>query len=70
MDVESEIRDLKRRVGELEGSFGFRTAQVRPTSCSQPPNVGLRISPQPKLIPTLSTPPILRSPLPVMGRIS
>jgi hypothetical protein len=23
MDVEVEIRDLKRRVGELEGSFGF-----------------------------------------------
>ena len=29
MDVESEIRDLKRRVGELEGSFGFLTGQVR-----------------------------------------
>ncbi len=29
MDVEAEIRDLKRRVGELEGSFGFRTGQVR-----------------------------------------
>jgi len=23
MNVEAEIRDLKRRVGELEGSFGF-----------------------------------------------
>jgi hypothetical protein len=29
MDVESEIRDLKRRVGEFEGSFGFRTGQLR-----------------------------------------
>jgi hypothetical protein len=29
MDVESEIRDLKRRVGELEGSFSFLTGQVR-----------------------------------------
>jgi archaellum component FlaC len=29
MDVEAEIRDLKRRVGELEGSFGFLTQQVR-----------------------------------------
>ena len=29
MDVESEIRDLKRRVGELEGAFGFLTGQVR-----------------------------------------
>jgi hypothetical protein len=29
MDVEAEIRDLKRRVGELEGSFGFLTQQIR-----------------------------------------
>jgi len=29
MDVEAEIRDLKRRVGEMEGSFGFLTEQVR-----------------------------------------
>jgi septal ring factor EnvC (AmiA/AmiB activator) len=29
MDVEAEIRDLKRRVGELEGGFGFLTQQVR-----------------------------------------
>lgn len=29
MDVEAEIRDLKRRVDELEGSFGFLTRQVR-----------------------------------------
>ena len=29
MDVEAEIRDLKRRVGELEGSFQFLTHQVR-----------------------------------------
>jgi tetrahydromethanopterin S-methyltransferase subunit G len=29
MDVEAEIRDLQRRVGELEGSFGFLTGQVR-----------------------------------------
>src|SRR3974390_2972049 len=29
MDVEAEIRDLKRRVSELEGSFGFLTEQVR-----------------------------------------
>jgi len=28
MDVEAEIRDLKRRVSELEGSFGFLTEQV------------------------------------------
>jgi hypothetical protein len=28
MDVEAEIRDLKRRMGELEGSFGFLTRQV------------------------------------------
>jgi hypothetical protein len=29
MDVEAEIRELKRRVGELEGSFGFLTRQVQ-----------------------------------------
>lgn len=29
MDVEAEIRDLKRRFGELEGSFMFLTGQVR-----------------------------------------
>jgi tetrahydromethanopterin S-methyltransferase subunit G len=29
VDVESEIRDLKRRVGEIEGSFGFLTEQVK-----------------------------------------
>jgi hypothetical protein len=29
MDVEAEIRDLKRRVGELEGGFGFLIRQVR-----------------------------------------
>ena len=29
LDVEAEIRDLKRRVSELEGSFGFLTEQVR-----------------------------------------
>ncbi len=29
MDVEPEIRDLKRRVGELEGSFGFLTGQIQ-----------------------------------------
>jgi len=29
MDVEAEIRDLKRRVGELEGPFQFLTRQVR-----------------------------------------
>ncbi len=29
MDVEGEIRDLKRRVGELEGGCGFLTQQVR-----------------------------------------
>ena len=29
MDVEAEIRDLKRRVGELEGSFGFLTQQIK-----------------------------------------
>jgi predicted RNase H-like nuclease (RuvC/YqgF family) len=28
MDLEAEIRDLKRRVGELEGSFGFLTRQI------------------------------------------
>jgi archaellum component FlaC len=28
MDVETEIRDLKRRVSELEGSFGFLTRQI------------------------------------------
>jgi hypothetical protein len=28
MDVEAEIRDPKRRVGELEGSFGFLTEQI------------------------------------------
>ena len=27
--VEAEIRDLKRRVGELEGSFGFLTQQIQ-----------------------------------------
>jgi hypothetical protein len=29
MNVEAEIRDLKRRVGELEGSFGFLTQQIQ-----------------------------------------
>jgi hypothetical protein len=29
MNVEAEIRDLKRRVGQLEGSFGFLTEQVK-----------------------------------------
>jgi predicted nucleic acid-binding Zn-ribbon protein len=29
MDVESEIRDLKRRVGELEGTYGFLSGQLR-----------------------------------------
>jgi hypothetical protein len=29
MDVEAEIRDLKRRVSEIEGSFGFLTRQVQ-----------------------------------------
>jgi hypothetical protein len=29
MDVEAEIRDLKRRVGEIEGSFGFLTEPVK-----------------------------------------
>src|SRR5438067_11385282 len=29
MNVQAEIRDLKRRVAELEGGFGFLTQQVR-----------------------------------------
>lgn len=29
MDLEAEIRDLKRRVGDIEGSFGFLTEQVK-----------------------------------------
>ena len=29
MNVEAEIRELKRRVSELEGSFGFLTKQVQ-----------------------------------------
>jgi predicted nuclease with TOPRIM domain len=29
MNVQAEIRDLKRRVGELEGSFGFLNDQVK-----------------------------------------
>lgn len=29
MDVEAEIRDLKCRDGEIEGSFGFLTRQVQ-----------------------------------------
>ncbi|HEX7158533.1 MAG TPA: hypothetical protein VF214_05950 [Edaphobacter sp.] len=29
MDVEHEIRELKRRVDELEGSFTFLTTQVK-----------------------------------------
>jgi hypothetical protein len=29
MNIEAEIRDLKRRVGELEGSFGFLTQQIK-----------------------------------------
>jgi hypothetical protein len=29
MDVEAEIRDLKRRVSEIEGSFGFLTQQIK-----------------------------------------
>jgi len=29
MNVEAEIRDLKRRMSEIEGSFGFLTQQVK-----------------------------------------
>jgi len=29
MNVEAEIRELKRRVSKLEGSFGFLTRQVK-----------------------------------------
>lgn len=29
MNVEAEIRNLKRRVSELEGSFGFLSEQVK-----------------------------------------
>src|SRR6266481_4712498 len=29
MDVEAEIRDLKRRVSEIEGPFGFLTEQIK-----------------------------------------
>ena len=29
MDVEAEIRDLKRRMSEVEGSFGFFSGQLR-----------------------------------------
>ena len=29
MDVEAEIRDPQRRVGEIEGSFGFLTQQIK-----------------------------------------
>ena len=29
MNIEAEIRDLKRRVSEIEGSFGFLTEQVK-----------------------------------------
>ena len=29
MNVEAEIRELKRRVSEIEGSFGFLTEQMR-----------------------------------------
>ena len=29
MNVEAEIRDLKRRVSEIEGSFGFLAEQVK-----------------------------------------
>jgi chromosome segregation ATPase len=29
MNVEAEIRDQKRRVGKIEGSFGFLTQQVK-----------------------------------------
>lgn len=29
MNIEAEIRELKRRVSELEGSFGFLTGQLR-----------------------------------------
>src|ERR1700730_16300583 len=29
IDVEAEIRDLKRRVSEIKGSFGFLTEQIK-----------------------------------------
>jgi hypothetical protein len=29
MDLEAEIRDLKRRVGEIEGTYGFLSGQLR-----------------------------------------
>ena len=29
MDVEAEIRDLKRRVSEIEGSFGFLAEEIK-----------------------------------------
>ncbi len=28
-NIEAEIRDLKRRVSEIEGSFGFLTQQIK-----------------------------------------
>jgi hypothetical protein len=32
MNIEAEIRDLKRRVSELEESFGFLTQQIKASS--------------------------------------
>jgi DNA anti-recombination protein RmuC len=29
MNIEAEIRELKRRVSEIEGSFGFLTQQIK-----------------------------------------
>ncbi len=29
MNIEAEIRDLKRRMSEIEGSFGFLTQQIK-----------------------------------------
>jgi tetrahydromethanopterin S-methyltransferase subunit G len=29
MNIEAEIRDLKRRVSEIEGPFGFSTQQIK-----------------------------------------
>ena len=44
MNVEKEIADLKRRVAELEGSFGYITGQLREVQVFLHNNIDSRLT--------------------------
>ena len=44
MNVEKEIADLKRRVAELEGSFGYTSGQLREVQLFLHNNVDTRLT--------------------------